>query len=182
VTGIQTITAIPEERFRRPIAHQLREALVEGCGTLHIEGVVGDLVEDRRSQLDRVSTDRRGQQRVLEPPEGREGPGWSQIDIIASGGKPVRLSAGGAGIEEPLVRYSPNDGILPGVRADAVLRRGLQDEEEGVPPDVRVRCVRLLGLEAETRSIVASVQHQPQILTQHRVGGTVPDQFRDGLA
>src|SRR5213594_1027783 len=109
------------------VAHELGEALVERRRALHVECVVGDLVEHRRGELDRVLGQRRAEERVIEPAEGREGAGGPKVDVVPKTGQATGLTLRRLGVEESLIRNSPDDGVLPGVRADAILRRSLEN-------------------------------------------------------
>ena len=154
------VAMLGEERLRRAVADELGEALVERCRALHVQGVVGDLMEDQRGQLDRVAGERGRKQRVVEPPQGREGAGRPQVDVVPLG----RQTVGGAlprpEIEKPLVRDPADDRVLPGIGADAVLGGRLKHEQQGVAADVRVGGICLLRVEAEPGSVVAALQHE----------------------
>ncbi len=75
------VTALPEELLGRAIPDELGEALVERSGALHVQRVVGNLVEDERGQLHGIARQGRREQRVLEPAECRKGAGWAQVGV-----------------------------------------------------------------------------------------------------
>ena len=158
--GQGRVAPAPVERLGRPIPDQLGKALVEGRGALHVERVVGDFVEDQRREFDRVADHGRAEERVVEPAERRIGGGRPEPDVVALGGQLVGLLPGHGRIEEALVRHPPHDGVFPGDRADAVLLRSGEREEQGVAPDVGIGGVGVLGLEAQGGGVAAHRQDQ----------------------
>ena len=180
--GVGRVRALREERLRRPVADELGETLVERRRALHVERVVRDLVEDERRQLDRIARQRRREQRIVEPAKGGERGGGTQVDVVALLDEPIAGAPRGVEVEEPLIRDPPDDGVLPGVRADAVLGRRLEHEQERIAPHVGVGGVGLLGLESDLGRVVTALQHQAQRVAHRRIGRAVTHQVLDRLA
>ena len=175
------VRPLGEKRLGRPIAYELREALVERRRAPHVQRVVRDLVEYGRGQLHRVARQRRREQRVVEPAQRREGRRRPEVDVVALGREPATGPPRRFEIEEALVRDPAHDRILPGIRADAVLGRGLEHQQKRIATDVGVGRVGLLGLQPHRGRIVAALEHQPQRLPHGGIGGAVGHQLGDRL-
>ena len=118
----------------------------------------------------------------LNQPSVEKPPRRAEVDVVSARREPVWPRAGGLEVEEALVGDAPDDRILPGVGADAVARRRLQDEKQRVAADVGVGGVGLLGLEPELGGVVAARQDQPERVRAPRARSRVGDELGDRLA
>ena len=111
----------------------IRERLVEGRLPRRVEGVVGELVNDRVREVERIGAQRRGEQRIVEQAKRAE-----RTDADAGRRRtPASLrvfcrAARRIEVEVALVRDAADDRKPPGIGLESVAVRGRQHQHERV--------------------------------------------------
>ena len=175
--------ARPKEPRSTSCSHKVCKRLVEHGLARCVERVVCELMDDGVREVHRIATERRREQRVVEPAERAERRGGTQIGVVAARLEISRGLVCRREVEEPLVWHTPHNGKPPRVRIEAVAVGTREHEHERVVRHAAVRRKALTRLEADgIHREGPGRKHELQLAPDSRIGLGVGHDAGDGAA